>query len=217
MVCAYFTLFFPLMCCCMFTPSCGFVNLWEPAREGPVIQNMCSQKFVCKDNVWHPPHPDHAQSSYRVSSDGSFLVSLASGMELLLSTEPLLPAGVGGGVSPTASRCNISLPGDHGPSLIEWRQRKEQSKTNYSTYERRLRVTNATPFKSEQIHSEAHGASQQGARYQYVWTKQIIPSALFHVAQCDLLIQHQEMSLLSALFRENIKRYTSINIKVQVV
>lgn len=87
-----------------------------------------------------PLPPDHAQSSYRVSADGSFLVSLASGMELSLSTEPLLPGGVGGGVSPTASRCNISLPGDHAPSLIEWRQRKEQSKTNYSTYERRLRV-----------------------------------------------------------------------------
>lgn len=86
------------------------------------------------------PNTDHAQSTYRVSADGSFLVSLASGMELSLSTEPLLLGGVGGGVSPTASRCNISLPGDHAPSLIEWRQRKEQSKTNYSTYERRLRV-----------------------------------------------------------------------------
>lgn len=84
--------------------------------------------------------PDHAQSSYRVSADGSFLVSLASGMELSLTTELLLPGGVGAGLVPTASRCNISLPGDHAPSLIEWRQRKEQSKTNYSTYERRLRV-----------------------------------------------------------------------------
>uniref|UniRef100_A0A7N6B9M1 Teneurin transmembrane protein 1 n=1 Tax=Anabas testudineus TaxID=64144 RepID=A0A7N6B9M1_ANATE len=82
------------------------------------------------------------RSSYRVSADGSFHVSLASGMELSLSTEPLLPGGIGGGVSPTASRCNISLPGDHTPSLIEWRQRKEQSKTNYSTYERRFRAHN---------------------------------------------------------------------------
>lgn len=99
--------------------------------------------FACASVCVRPTHtipPDHAQSSYRVSADGSFLVSLASGMELSLSTEPLLPGGVGGGVSPTASRCNISLPGDHAPSLIEWRQRKEQSKTNYSTYERRLRV-----------------------------------------------------------------------------
>lgn len=117
-----------------------------------------------------PPYSDHAQSSYRVSSDGSFLVSLASGMELLLSTEPLLPGVIGGGISPMASRCNISLPGDHGPSLIEWRQRKEQTKTNYSTYERRLRVTNITLF-----HQETGTNAQQstlnnsaGAKYQYV-------------------------------------------------
>lgn len=98
---------------------------------------VCASLYVC---VTVPTPPDHAQSSYRVSADGSFLVTLASGMELSLITEPLLPGGTGGGVSPTASRCNISLPGDHAPSLIEWRQRKEQSKTNYSTYERRLRV-----------------------------------------------------------------------------
>lgn len=61
---------------------------------------------------------------------------------LSLTTEPLLPAASGGGVSPTASRCNISLPGDHTPSLVEWRQRKEQARSNYSTYERRLRAHN---------------------------------------------------------------------------
>ncbi|XP_013877523.1 teneurin-1 [Austrofundulus limnaeus] len=121
------------------------VQLW---RDSLVLSNINNVKkylfflFRFVKSLSPAPHPDHAQSSYRVSSDGSFLVSLASGMELLLSTEPLLPAGVGGGVSPTASRCNISLPGDHGPSLIEWRQRKEQSKTNYSTYERRLRAHN---------------------------------------------------------------------------
>lgn len=105
----------------------------------------CARVVFCNILVWQhcmcpPPQTDHAQSTYRVSADGSFLVTLASGMELSLSTEPLLLGGFGGGVSPTASRCNISLPGDHAPSLIEWRQRKEQSKTNYSTYERRLRV-----------------------------------------------------------------------------
>lgn len=111
--------------------TCGFV------------QHICvTTLFVCLNT---PPQTDHAQSTYRVSSDGSFLVTLASGMELSLSTEPLLLGGFGGGgVSPTASRCNISLPGDHAPSLIEWRQRKEQSKTNYSTYERRLRVKKKT-------------------------------------------------------------------------
>lgn len=108
-----------------------------------VFCNVCVTTLYLFDHTHtrtYLPNTDHAQSTYRVSADGSFLVSLASGMELSLSTEPLLLGGVGGGVSPTASRCNISLPGDHAPSLIEWRQRKEQSKTNYSTYERRLRV-----------------------------------------------------------------------------
>lgn len=120
---------------------------------------LCARVALCNLFVWilfthpydtpTPPKTDHAQSSYRVSADGSFLVSLASGMELSLTTEPLLLGGTGGGISPTASRCNISLPGDHAPSLIEWRQRKEQSKTNYSTYERRLRVkTKSVIFSS---------------------------------------------------------------------
>lgn len=119
------------MCCYLLASLCA-----------SVVLSIFAYASLC---VFDPPMifarpPDHAQSSYRVSADGSFHVSLASGMELSLSTEPLLPGGIGGGVSPTASRCNISLPGDHTPSLIEWRQRKEQSKTNYSTYERRFRV-----------------------------------------------------------------------------
>lgn len=121
---------------CILVCTCGFV------------QHVCVTTLYLSDHTHththaYLPNTDHAQSTYRVSADGSFLVSLASGMELSLSTEPLLLGGVGGGVSPTASRCNISLPGDHAPSLIEWRQRKEQSKTNYSTYERRLRVKNS--------------------------------------------------------------------------
>lgn len=118
-------------------------------RPACVVLCVCEHICVC---VVTRPSPDHAQSSYRVSADGSFLVSLASGMELSLSTEPLLPGGAGGGLSPTASRCNISLPGDHAPSLIEWRQRKEQSRTNYSTYERRLRVKR---LKRNTTYSEA--------------------------------------------------------------
>uniref|UniRef100_A0A8C6U495 Teneurin transmembrane protein 1 n=1 Tax=Neogobius melanostomus TaxID=47308 RepID=A0A8C6U495_9GOBI len=105
-------------------------------------ENFVTSTNLSASDTVYTFRQDHAQSSYRVSADGSFLVSLANGMELTLSTEPLLPGATGGGVSPIASRCNISLPGDHAPSLIEWRQRKEQSKTNYSTYERRLRAHN---------------------------------------------------------------------------
>lgn len=80
---------------------------------------------------------DHAQNTYRVSSDGSFHVTFASGMDVALSTEPHLSAGV---VNPAVSKCNITLPSEHSPSLIEWRQRREQAKSNHTTYERRLRV-----------------------------------------------------------------------------
>ena len=72
-----------------------------------------------------------------MSADGSLHVTLASGMEVSLSTEPHVAGGL---VSPAFSRCNISLPSEHSPSLIEWRQRRDQARSNYSTYERRLRV-----------------------------------------------------------------------------
>ncbi|XP_042274855.1 teneurin-1 isoform X1 [Thunnus thynnus] len=121
----------------------GNLERWSRVEvEASNRENFVTSTNLSASDTIYTFRQDHAQSSYRVSADGSFLVSLASGMELSLSTEPLLPGGVGGGVSPTASRCNISLPGDHAPSLIEWRQRKEQSKTNYSTYERRLRAHN---------------------------------------------------------------------------
>uniref|UniRef100_A0A8B9K676 Teneurin transmembrane protein 1 n=1 Tax=Astyanax mexicanus TaxID=7994 RepID=A0A8B9K676_ASTMX len=82
---------------------------------------------------------DHAQNTYRVSSDGSFHVTFASGMDVALSTEPHLTAGA---VNPSVSKCNITLPSEHSPSLIEWRQRREQAKSNHTAYERRLRAHN---------------------------------------------------------------------------
>uniref|UniRef100_A0A8C2ZX15 Teneurin transmembrane protein 1 n=1 Tax=Cyclopterus lumpus TaxID=8103 RepID=A0A8C2ZX15_CYCLU len=121
----------------------GNLERWSRVEvESSTRENFVTSTNLSASDTIYTFRQDHAQSSYRVSADGSFLVTLASGMELSLITEPLLPGGAGGGVSPTASRCNISLPGDHAPSLIEWRQRKEQSKTNYSTYERRLRAHN---------------------------------------------------------------------------
>lgn len=80
---------------------------------------------------------DNTQNIYRVSPDGSLRVTFASGMEITLNTEPHILAGV---VSPTLGKCNISLPGEHNSNLIEWRQRREQTKGNISTFERRLRV-----------------------------------------------------------------------------
>ncbi|XP_061642682.1 teneurin-1 isoform X2 [Phyllopteryx taeniolatus] len=121
----------------------GNLERWSRVEvEASNRENFVTSTNLSASDTIYTFKRDHAQSSYKVNADGSFFASLASGMELSLSTEPFLPGGVGGGVSPTASRCNISLPGDHAPSLIEWRQRKEQSKTNYTTYERRLRAHN---------------------------------------------------------------------------
>ncbi|XP_039204685.1 teneurin-1 isoform X3 [Crotalus tigris] len=82
---------------------------------------------------------DNIQNIYRVSPDGSLRVTFASGMELTLNAETHILAGV---VNPTLGKCNISLPGEHNSNLIEWRQRKEQTKGNISTFERRLRAHN---------------------------------------------------------------------------
>ncbi|KAM6427153.1 teneurin-1 isoform 3-T4 [Liasis olivaceus] len=82
---------------------------------------------------------DNTQNIYRVSPDGSLRVTFASGMELTLNAETHILAGV---VNPTLGKCNISLPGEHNSNLIEWRQRKEQTKGNISTFERRLRAHN---------------------------------------------------------------------------
>ncbi|XP_048839478.1 teneurin-1 isoform X1 [Brienomyrus brachyistius] len=82
---------------------------------------------------------DHVQNTYLVSADGSLSITFASGMEVTLSTEPQISAGT---VNPAMGRCNITLPGEHKASLIEWRQRKEQAKGNSTAYERRLRAHN---------------------------------------------------------------------------
>uniref|UniRef100_A0A803T1R3 Teneurin transmembrane protein 1 n=1 Tax=Anolis carolinensis TaxID=28377 RepID=A0A803T1R3_ANOCA len=82
---------------------------------------------------------DNTQNIYRVSPDGSLRVTFASGMEITLNTEPHILAGV---FNPTLGKCNISLPGEHNSNLIEWRQRKEQTKGSISAFERRLRAHN---------------------------------------------------------------------------
>lgn len=86
---------------------------------------------------------DNTQNLYRVSPDGSLRVTFASGMEITLNTEPHILAGV---ANPTLGKCNISLPGEHNSNLIEWRQRKEQTKGNISAFERRLRVRGSSQF-----------------------------------------------------------------------
>ncbi|XP_035290458.1 teneurin-1 isoform X1 [Anguilla anguilla] len=102
-------------------------------------ENFITATNFSASNTIYTLRQDHAQNTYRVSADGSLRVTFASGMEVTLSTEPHISGGV---VNPTVGRCNISLPGEYSPSLIEWRQRREQAKGNFSAYERRLRAHN---------------------------------------------------------------------------
>lgn len=124
-------------------PSCTFVKV-------EVSTFLCSLFSVVVFLA------DNTQNIYRVSPDGSLRVTFASGMEITLNTEPHILAGV---VSPTLGKCNISLPGEHNSNLIEWRQRREQTKGNISTFERRLRVrlplvySAAFPLKAVELKS----------------------------------------------------------------
>ncbi|XP_078268670.1 teneurin-1 isoform X1 [Rhinoraja longicauda] len=82
---------------------------------------------------------EHIQNTYWVGPDGSLRVNFASGMELTLQTEPHLLAGA---ANPTMGKCNISLPTEHNPNIVEWRQRKEQTKGTLAVFGRRFRAHN---------------------------------------------------------------------------
>ncbi|XP_051791182.1 LOW QUALITY PROTEIN: teneurin-1 [Erpetoichthys calabaricus] len=125
----------------------GEVTSFQSNMERSVrveVETSNSESFVTATNfsatnTIYTLRQEHTQNTYRVSADGSLRVTFASGMEVTLSTEPHISAGV---VNPTVGKCNITLPGEHGPNLIEWRQRREHAKGNYTSYERRLRAHN---------------------------------------------------------------------------
>ncbi|KAM3827511.1 teneurin-1 [Vipera latastei] len=102
-------------------------------------ENVITETNFSATSTIYTLKQDNIQNIYRVSPDGSLRVTFASGMELTLNAETHILAGV---VNPTLGKCNISLPGEHNSNLIEWRQRKEQTKGNISTFERRLRAHN---------------------------------------------------------------------------
>ncbi|XP_040179861.1 teneurin-1 isoform X2 [Rana temporaria] len=102
-------------------------------------ENVITTTNISATSIVYALKQENTVNTYRVNPDGSLRVTFASGMEISLNAEPHILAGV---VSPTLGKCNISLPGEHSPSLIEWRQRKEQNKGNISSFERRLRAHN---------------------------------------------------------------------------
>ncbi|XP_062332162.1 teneurin-3 isoform X4 [Osmerus eperlanus] len=80
---------------------------------------------------------DQCRSSYQVGYDNSLRVTYANGMDTHYQTEPHILSGA---ANPTVARRNMSLPGDSGQNLVEWRFRKEQARGKVIVFGRKLRV-----------------------------------------------------------------------------
>uniref|UniRef100_A0A3Q2G126 Teneurin transmembrane protein 3 n=1 Tax=Cyprinodon variegatus TaxID=28743 RepID=A0A3Q2G126_CYPVA len=80
---------------------------------------------------------DQLRNSYQVGNDHSLRVIYANGMDTHYQTEPHILAGA---ANPTIARRNMTLPGENGQNLVEWRFRKEQNRGKVIVFGRKLRV-----------------------------------------------------------------------------
>ncbi|XP_054607704.2 teneurin-3 isoform X2 [Nothobranchius furzeri] len=80
---------------------------------------------------------DQLRNNYQVGNDCSLRVVYANGMDTHYQTEPHILAGA---ANPTVARRNMTLPGDNGQNLVEWRFRKEQTQGKVIVFGRKLRV-----------------------------------------------------------------------------
>ncbi|XP_056229063.1 teneurin-3 isoform X1 [Seriola aureovittata] len=80
---------------------------------------------------------DQLRNSYQVGNDHSLRVIYANGMDTHYQTEPHILAGA---ANPTIARRNMTLPGENGQNLVEWRFRKEQTRGKVIVFGRKLRV-----------------------------------------------------------------------------
>ncbi|KAL0974317.1 hypothetical protein UPYG_G00218740 [Umbra pygmaea] len=80
---------------------------------------------------------DQCRSSYQVGYDNSLRITYANGMDTHYQTEPHILAGT---ANPTVARRNMTLPGESGQNLVEWRFRKEQARGKVIVFGRKLRV-----------------------------------------------------------------------------
>ncbi|XP_031415980.1 teneurin-3 isoform X6 [Clupea harengus] len=80
---------------------------------------------------------DQLRNSYQVGYDNSLRVIYANGMDTHYQTEPHILAGA---ANPTVARRNMTLPGESGQNLVEWRFRKEQTRGKVIVFGRKLRV-----------------------------------------------------------------------------
>lgn len=69
----------------------------------------------------------------------SLRIIYASGLDSHYQTEPHVLAGT---ANPTVAKRNMSLPGENGQNLVEWRFRKEQAQGKVNVFGRKLRVSN---------------------------------------------------------------------------
>ncbi|TKS69408.1 Teneurin-3 [Collichthys lucidus] len=82
--------------------------------------------------------PDNQlRNSYQMGNDHSLRVIYANGMDTHYQTEPHILAGA---ANPTVARRNMTLPGENGQNLVEWRFRKEQTRGKVIVFGRKLRV-----------------------------------------------------------------------------
>uniref|UniRef100_A0AAR2K6H4 Teneurin transmembrane protein 3 n=1 Tax=Pygocentrus nattereri TaxID=42514 RepID=A0AAR2K6H4_PYGNA len=80
---------------------------------------------------------DQLRTSYVLGYDSSLWVLHPSGLSTHFQTEPHILCGAS---SPTVARRNITLPDDAGQNLVEWRFRKEQTRSKITVFGRKLRV-----------------------------------------------------------------------------
>lgn len=78
-----------------------------------------------------------------VGYDSSLWVLYANGLNAHFQTEPHILCGAS---SPTVARRNVTLPDDAGQNLVEWRFRKEQTRSKVTVFGRKLRVSFKTHF-----------------------------------------------------------------------
>ncbi|XP_078534115.1 teneurin-3 isoform X1 [Lissotriton helveticus] len=80
---------------------------------------------------------DQFRNSYQIGYDGSIRIIYGNGMDSHYQTEPHILAGP---VNPTVARRNMTLPGENGQNVVEWRYRKEQAQGKVNVIGRKLRV-----------------------------------------------------------------------------
>lgn len=81
---------------------------------------------------------DQLRNSYQIGYDGSLRILYASGLDSHYQTEPHVLAGT---ANPTVAKRNMTLPGENGQNLVEWRFRKEQTQGKVNVFGRKLRVS----------------------------------------------------------------------------